>query len=487
MATERDTGRRVGRGFPVFRRVDVRLTVWFSTIFLFSALLLFGFTFVSLYQTLREEDRRVLQGRALGYVARYRMAGTEQAGLNFLLNELSNDILSPTGRPFFARITTAQNAQVFLGIPLRDWHDFDLSELTAGDEPHADGFLVLSDDRFDYDLEVLGVRLSQNYVLQIGSDTRTRMRVLHHFQRSFFLAFAVMLGVSLAGGLFFASRSLRPIGALNETVRSIIETGQLDRRIPSRNSDDDLDDMIESVNAMLDRIQSLVTGLRDSLDAVAHDLRTPLTRLRNTAERALSEQADRETSLEALSDAMEESDRILGMLNAMMDISEAESGAMRLNRRPVDFGHLAAEVADVYSILADEARMRIVVGIEQELPVHADPARMRQVIGNLYDNAVKYGDPGTDIEVSGRRIAGTTPKVELTVTNRGLPIPPSDMDRIWNRLYRGERAGDRRDGLGLGLALVKAIVEAHGGEVAADSSAAGETRFTIGLPLRTSR
>ena len=486
MTAERGTGRR-RRVPPVFRRIDVRLTVWFLMIFLVSALLLFGFTFGNLYQTLRDQDRRALQGRALGYVVRFRMSATEQAGLTVLLNELSNDILSPTGRPFFARIATAGNAQVFLGIPLRDWQDFDLSELIARDDPHAEGFLMIEDPRFDYQLEVLGVRLSDNYVLQIGSDTQNRMRVLQLFQTSFLLTFAIMLGVSLAGGLFFASRLLRPIGALNETVRSIIETGQLDRRIPSRHSNDDLDDMIGAVNAMLDRIQTLVTGLRDSLDAVAHDLRTPLTRLRNTAERALSEQADRETSLEALSDAMEESDRILGMLNAMMDISEAESGAMRLKRRPVDLGHLAREVAEVYSLLADEADMRIIVAIEEELPIFGDPARLRQVIGNLYDNAVKYGDPGTEIRVAGRRIPGADPAVELSVMNRGLPIAPGDLDRIWNRLYRGEKAGDRRDGLGLGLALVRAIVQAHGGEVGAESSANGDTRFTMSLPLSAHR
>jgi signal transduction histidine kinase len=480
MASERAAGRG-WRAASIFRRIDVRLTVWFSTIFLLSALLLFGFTFVNLYQTLRDQDRTALQGRALGYVARFRMSATERAAITLLLNELSNDILSPTGRPFFARIVTAENAQIFLGIPLRDWQDFDLSELTVGDDPHAEGFLMVSDDRFEYSLEVLGVRLSANYVLQIGSDTQNRMRVLHLFQRSFLLTFSIMLGVSLAGGLFFASRLLRPIGALNETVRSIIETGELDRRIPSRQSNDDLDDMIGSVNAMLDRIQTLVTGLRDSLDAVAHDLRTPLTRLRNTAERALSEQADRETSLEALSDAMEESDRILGMLNAMMDISEAESGAMRLKRRPVDLGDLAREVAEVYSLLADEADMRIVVAIDEDLPISGDPARLRQVIGNLYDNAVKYGEPGTEITVTGRRTPGAESTVELSVMNRGLPIAPGDLDRIWNRLYRGKKAGDRRDGLGLGLALVRAIVQAHGGGVAAESSANGETRFRISL------
>lgn len=460
----------------------MRLTAWFAAIFLLSALLLFGFTFLSLYQTLRDEERQEIRSRAFGYVVRFRAAADEQAGINAIATELSNDVLTPSGTPFFARITTADNRRDFIWIPMRDWELFDFSPLTETDVPHTEDFLTLESDQLDYDLEVLGYRLSDNWILQIGGDTRDRVRVLSAFQTSFVFIFTIMLGVSLAGGLFFAARTLRPIGSLNATVRSIIETGELDRRIPSREARDDLDEMIESVNDMLDRIQSLVNGLRDALDSVAHDLRTPLTRLRSTAERALSGPPDGELAREALSDALEESDRILGMLNAMMDISEAESGAMRLRRQTVDLRQLAREAAEVYSLLAEEAEMQIDVRIERELPVHADAPRMRQVIGNLLDNAVKYGRRGGVVVVDGAPARSGADLTWLSVANEGVPIPPDDLGRIWNRLYRAGGAGDRRDGLGLGLALVKAIVIAHGGEVDVASTAERGTRFSVGLP-----
>lgn len=471
-------GRPRGRAL---RRVDVRLTLWFVAIFLLTALLLFGFTFVNLYQTLREEDRRELQGRALGYVVRYRASANERAGINFLVNQLGNDILTPSAQPFFARIVTATNDQLFMAIPVQEWQQIDLSPLTEGTEPHDSGFMTVSAEAFGYELEVLGVKLSDAYVLQLGADNRIRVQVLRVFQASFLLTFVVMLAVSLAGGLFFTSRSLRPIGSLSATVRSIIETGQLDRRVPARHSDDELDELTRSVNAMLDRIQALVNGLRDALDSVAHDLRTPLTRLRSTAERALSGPAGEGELREALSDALEESERILGMLNAMMDISEAESGAMRLRRRPVDLGRLAAEVAEVYAVVAEEHAMTITVSSVDGLVVSADPSRLRQVIGNLCDNAVKYGRAGTGIVVEATQAPGRV-AAQLSVTNRGEPIPPHDLERIWNRLYRGTSSGDRRDGLGLGLALVRAIVTAHGGSVSV-SSDAERTRFTVDLPL----
>ncbi|MFW5848165.1 MAG: ATP-binding protein [Spirochaetota bacterium] len=477
----------------LFRRVDVRLTIWFSGIFLLSALLLFGITFAGLYRSLREEDRRGLQAIALGYVVQFRASINERAGVNSLVNELMSDMSSPAGDPYFARIATAENSRVFLGIPQRDWQQIDLSGLTETDAPHDEGFLTIEAPQFGYELEVLGVRLSEDYVLQVGSDTRSRIHVLRAFQTSFLFTFAVMLGVSLGGGLFFAARSLRPIRVLNATVRSIIETGELDRRVPSRQSSDELDDMTESVNAMLDRIQALVEGLRDALDSVAHDLRTPLTRLRSTAERALSGPPDETAQREALSDALEESEHILGMLNAMMDISEAESGTMRLRREPVDLAQLASEVAEVYSLVAEEADMRFVLDTEDGLVVNADSGRMRQVIGNLLDNAVKYGEPGTPVRVVGRTVyrggsgagkpgRGGRGEVALSVINEGAPMSPDDLERIWNRLYRGVGAGDRRDGLGLGLALVRAIVHAHGGNVDVESSAEHGTTFTLRFP-----
>jgi signal transduction histidine kinase len=470
-----------------FSRVDVRLTFWFTLVFLATSIVLFGLVFVNLYRTLQDQDRRELQSRALNYVVRYRSFSTEEPALEWLINEMFDDVQNPGARPFFGRIVSATNRELVITASNRDWENLDLSALIHHGEMHDQGFVTLDPRIYPYEIEVLGARLSDRFVLQLGAATDSRTRVLAIFKRSFLVVFLIMFGVSVGAGFFFAARTLRPIGSLNAAIKSIVETGALDRRIPTSNARDDLDDMTHAFNVMLDRIQRLVTTLRDALDSVAHDLRTPLTRLRNTAERAILHETEPERYREALSDAMEESERILGMLNAMMDISEAESGAMNLHLEEVDLAAIARQVREVYLLVAEQAGMEISLQSEPSVPVHADVPRLRQVVGNLYDNAVKYGEPGTTVYIRCRN--GTTSDGRragiIDVTNSGVGIKEEDQERIWTRLYRGTALGSRRDGLGLGLALVKAIIEAHGGGVQVKSTPGEQTIFTIAIPTIT--
>jgi signal transduction histidine kinase len=369
-------------------------------------------------------------------------------------------------------------------IPLIEWQmAFDLSPLFEGNDPHDSDFMNFPSEMLGYGLEVLGYRLSDNYVLQVGIDTETRARILRFFRTSFLVTFAVLFGASVLGSLFFVSRSLRPMRTLGATIRRIIETGELDQRISTRSSGDNLDDLVISFNQMLQRIDQLVRGMHDALDAVAHDLRTPMTRFRATAETALAGREDPERYREALSDALEESDQILRMLNSMMEISEAEAGVMTLRAEDVDFSRLVSEVVDVYGLVADEAGMTIDVHPGTGVAVSGDAGRLRQVVGNLLDNAVKYGRRGSRIEVrlGVESCAEHAACVVLLVRNAGAGISEEDLPHIWTRLFRGSGSG-RTEGLGLGLALVKAVVEAHGGSVDVESAPGEYAQFRVELP-----
>jgi signal transduction histidine kinase len=212
---------------------------------------------------------------------------------------------------------------------------------------------------------------------------------------------------------------------------------------------------------------------------VAHDLRTPMTRVRGIAETALASN-DPAALQEALADILEESDRVVEMLNTLMDISEAETGTMALRLETMNLADLIRQTVELYEDMADERGVRIETRVADELPVPVDRNRMRQVLANILDNAVKYTPAGGRIEITASRDGDDA---VITVADTGIGIPADELPLIWDRLYRGDKSRTAR-GLGLGLTLVKAIVEAHHGHVNVRSTPGEGTRFELRLPVR---
>lgn len=317
--------------------------------------------------------------------------------------------------------------------------------------------------------------------LVLARDVEDQRRIIAVLRRLFLWSFAGLALTGLIGGMIASRLLLSRIEAVSATSQGIV-SGDLSRRIALTGSGDELDDLAGNLNAMLERIEQLMAGMREISDNIAHDLKTPLNRLRSRAEAALRDERGSDAWRDGLERVIEDADELIRTFNALLLIARLDAGAVERASATFDLADVVRDVADLYEPLAEERSLSLSVTAARGPLIQANRELIGQAIANLIDNAIKYaGRAGSTLPIDVILAEGES-GIEIIVADRGPGIPPEDRERALGRFVRLD-ASRSKPGTGLGLNLVAAVARLHGGTVRLEDNAPG-LKAVLALPAR---
>lgn len=458
------------------RSLALRFSLWFAGWFSIGFIAIFALLYWLLGRQIEVRDYEDLQQRLQQYSTVF-----VESGLRGLQRRIDEDGQQPNVRSLFLRLVGPNGSQMWGKIP-PDWVSGEAGRVLVPDgwgrwreETVARVRIPTAAQR---DLAIVSQNLGGNVLLQIGRATNSREVLLEPLRAVFFWVAGAVVLMGVGTGYFSAKRATRPLREVVETARRIIETGKLDARVPLPRSDDEVAEIVRHFNSVLDKNAGLIRAMRETLDNVAHDLRTPLAGMRLSAEAAVQRDGLDDDALGALADVIERSDQVLALLNALMEIAEAEAGMMKLALEPVDLGEIARNAAELYDEVAEASGVALVIDIRAAVDVRGDATRLRQAVANLVDNAIKYTPVGGRVIVQAEAVDGGA---IVKVSDTGIGVADAEKSKVWERLYRCDESRTKT-GLGLGLSMVRAIMRAHGGDATVRNGEQGGSVFELTMP-----
>jgi len=454
----------------MFRTLRFRSTLWHTLIFAMMALIIFAIAYQAAANQLLASLSADIEDTAVEFSDLYQSDGI--AGLR---EEVASESLSHDSGHFFARYINAEGQSLLVSQPIAWLSPLPEPAARGGDRQWFDVVVNADGDS----ARILTVRTRDSGWIQVGVSLQEYHTQLQQIIRLFgwSLIFVVIAGVLT--GWWQVRHVLAGVDQVRRTAMEIGE-GDLDRRLVLDGHGQELVELADVFNTMLDRIQHVLGEMRDVSDHIAHDLRTPVARIRGIAESSLMDRNSTASGKdESLAVIVEESDRLSAMINTMLEIAQTDSGVALLESAPVDIAGLLREAHDLFLPVAEDADIEMAVESgDAPILLTGDAVRLQRLIANLLDNAIKFTPRGGRIICS---VGMTNDGIELVISDTGIGISVAAMPHIFERFYRGDNSRSK-PGNGLGLSYARSIARAHGGEIRIDSKQGQGTTVTVTLP-----
>ena len=457
-----------------FKTLSFRMAFWNATLFALSSVTMFTVIYFMLAANMLQRTDQMLRAEATEVAALFRSEGlagvktdiTADDGTEVAVADgIFKRLLAPDGG-----VLATTDPKLWRGL---SFHGRSAERIPAGQVIIKTQHVVGQRHR----IRVASTELADGKLLQIAVSLRENDGFLEDYREVTAAVVAVVFVLATVGGWLTAKRAVSGVVRVARTAVHIGQ-GDLSQRVSLDRRGDEIDQLALAFNAMVERLQLLVSELKEVTNNIAHDLRSPITRMRGIAEATLARNEKNQACRELAGNVLEESDRLIGIINTMLEIAETESGVAQIARVPVDVDEIARNACDLFQPVAEDKGVRVQKA-SPDVPaiVLGDASRLQRVVANLLDNAVKYTPAGGSVALT---VSGTSSDVLLSVADTGVGISGKDLPHIFERFYRAD-AGRCTPGNGLGLSLVHALVCAHGGDIRAESTPGKGSTFTVRL------
>ncbi|MBU0681931.1 MAG: HAMP domain-containing histidine kinase [Proteobacteria bacterium] len=454
-----------------------RLTLWYAFFFVVSALVTFQVFFVmtSSYNRAITDNELVLEYQEFA-------ALFSSGGLDPLREAIKHEVKVEGADRFFFRLVGPAGEEMLV-TEKASWQAL----FPTGDEVveawPASGYVIypVAHGGYRHGAHVLYGKMGPDISCQIVISRVKGERFLDTLRHVFGMVVFIAVVLSAATGLFMARRALAGVKEITLAAQEIAG-GALDRRVANMAGGREIAELADTFNAMLDRISLLIKGMGEMTDNIAHDLKSPVTRMRVMAEMALVDDRDAADRQDLAADIVEQCDMLLEMINTMLLISEAEAGATSFQKDRVDMAGVVEDACELFMPLAEDKKITLEMSLAGPCAVAGNLNLLQRMVANLLDNALKYSPAGTIVSLA---LTCGQGRMALSFHDSGMGIAEKDIAHIFERFYRCDQSRNL-PGSGLGLSLARAIVISHGGDIKVESTPGQGSVFTVTLPLLAS-